>query len=264
MIDVNAGLGEWPFAALQHNTPPALLKWLGAAGIDRACVAPLEAVLYRDIQQANVRLHRAVERYRDRLLPFCVIDPSYPDWQGDLDQCRHQWRTTGVRLLPSYHGYRITDRCCLELFETLQEARLPVQIAPVISDPRMHHPRAHVVPASLDGILDIAERFSRLNIALLNVRVETEPALKDAAAARACPNLFFDIAWVDGLGQVGELVEKFGDEHLLLGTNAPLMIPIAAVYKLRETDLTKEQVDRITRGNALRFLGEQAAGRTSQ
>lgn len=263
MIDVNAGLGEWPFAALQYNTPPTLLKWLGAAGIRQACVAPLEAVLYNDVQQANARLHKAVERYRDKLLPFCVIDPSYPDWQTDLQQCRTQWQTMGVRLLPSYHGYKITDPCCVELFESLQEAGLPVQIAPVISDPRMHHPRAHVLPASLEGIVDIARRYGRLNIALLNVRVETEPALKDAAAAGACPNLFFDIAWVDGLGRVSELVEEFGDGHLLLGTNAPLMIPVSAVYKLRETDLSSQQVDRITRGNALRFLGERAAGRAS-
>lgn len=264
MIDANASLGEWPFGALEHSTPPSLLKWLGATGIRQACVGPLEAVLYKDVQQANARLHKAVGPYRDRLLPFCVIDPSYPDWQGDLAQCRQEWDTAGVRLLPSYHGYRITDACCRELFEVLQEAQLPVQIAPVISDPRMHHPRAHVPAASLDGVLDIVRQFPRLNVALLNVRVEVEPALKDAAAVRGCPNLFFDIAWVDGVGQVGALVEKFGDEHVLLGTNAPLMIPVSAVYKLREADIAEAQLARITRGNAVRFLGQKAAGRIGQ
>ena len=261
MIDVNASLGEWPFGALRHNTPPALLRWLGAAGIERACVAPLEALLYRDIQQANARLYKAVQPYRDRLLPFYAIDPSGPDWQGDLRHCRREWQAVGVRLFPSYHGYRISDACCIELFEVLEGAGLPVQIAPVISDPRMHHPRAHVLPASLEGLLDVVRRFPRLNVALLNVRVETEPALKDAAAVRACTNLFFDIAWVDGVGQVGNLVEKFGDEHILLGTNAPLMIPISALHKLRETDLSEAQVGRITGGNAERFLGAQAMAR---
>jgi uncharacterized protein len=262
MIDVNASLGEWPFGQLRHNTPPTLLKWLGAAGIQRACVAPLEALLYRDIQQANVRLHKAVQPYRDRLLPFYAIDPSGPDWRGDLQQCRREWQPAGVRLLPSYHGYRITDACCMELFEALQEAGLPLQITPVVSDPRMHHPRAHVAAASLEGVLDIVRRFPRLNVALLNVRVENEPAMKDTAEARACPNLFFDIAWVDGVCQVGNLAEKFGDEHILLGTNAPLMIPAAALYKLREADLSAAQVERITHGNAVRFLGEQAMMRS--
>lgn len=261
MIDVNASLGEWPFGELRHNTPPALLKWLGATGIQQACVAPLEGLFYRDVQQANARLHKAVERYRDKLLPFCVIDPSGPDWQGDLRQCCQQWQTAGVRLLPSYHGYQLQDACCMELFAALQQAELPVQIAPVICDPRMHHPRAHVLPASLEDILEVASRFPRLRVALLNVRVENEPALKDAAAVRACENLFFDIAWVDGVGQVSNLVEKYGEAHLLLGTNAPLMIPISAVYKLREADLSKEQLERITRGNAVRFLGKQLAAR---
>jgi hypothetical protein len=261
MIDVNASLGEWPFGPLRHNTPPTLLKWLGTAGITQACVAPLEGLFYRDVQQANAKLHKAVGPHGDRLLPFCVIDPSGPDWQGDLRQCREQWRTAGVRLFPSYHGYRISDACCTELFEALQEAELPVQIAPVISDPRMHHPRAHVLPAGLDGLLDVVRRFPRLNVALLNVRVENEPALKDAAAVRACENLFFDIAWVDGVGQVGTLVERFGEGHLLLGSNAPLMIPAAAVYKLREADLSRGQLERITRGNAVRFLGKQAMAR---
>jgi predicted TIM-barrel fold metal-dependent hydrolase len=263
MIDVNASLGEWPFGELRHNTPRTLLKWLGAAGIERACAGPLEAILYRDIQQANARLHKAIQPYRDRLLPFYAIDPSGPDWQGDLQQCRREWQPAGVRLLPSYHGYRISDACCMELFEVLQEAGLPVQIAPVVSDPRMHHPRAYVPAASLEGLLDVVRRFPRLSLALLNVRVETEPALKDVAAVRACANLYFDIAWVDGVGQVGTLAEKFGDEHILLGTNAPLMIPTAAVYKLRETDLSEAQVGRITHGNAVRFLGEQAMARVA-
>jgi hypothetical protein len=41
----------------------------------------------------------------------------------------------------------------------------------------------------------------------------------------------------------------------------PLMIPISAVYKLRETDLSKGQLERITRGNAVRFLGKQVMAR---
>lgn len=255
MIDVNASLGEWPFGDLLHNTPRQLLTWLKTAGIKRACVGPLEALFYNDVQQANARLHRAVRAYRRQLVPFSVIDPSYPDWQADLEQCRRQWRTAGVRLFPSYHGYHLTDACCAELFEVLQGHGLPVQIVPVISDPRMHHERAHVPPAGLEGLFDLLGRFPRLNVALLNVRVETEPALKDAAAFRALPNFFFDIAWVDGVGQVGRLVDEFGDEHVLLGTNAPLMIPLGAVYKLRETDLSPAQIDRITHDNAIRFLG---------
>jgi predicted TIM-barrel fold metal-dependent hydrolase len=255
VIDVNASLGEWPFGSLRHSAPRQLLMWLKTAGIERACVGPLEAPFYNDVQQANAKLHKTVGRYRDRLLPFCAIDPSYPDWQADLQQCRGQWHTAGVRLFPSYHGYQLRDACCAELFEVLQQHRLPVQIAPVISDPRMHHPRAHVPAASLEGLPDLLRRFPALNVALLNVRVETEPALKDAAAVRDLPNFFFDIAWVDGVGQVGRLVDEFGDEHILLGTNAPLMIPLSAVYKLRETDLSQAQIDRITRDNAIRFLG---------
>jgi uncharacterized protein len=263
MIDVNASLGEWPFGDLACNTPPSLLKWLAAAGIKRACVGSLEAPFYKDVQQANARLHKAVQRYRDRLLPFCTIDPAAPDWQADLEYCRTHWRTAGVRLFPGYHGYRITDACCVELFEVLQETGLPVQIAPVMADPRMHHPRAHVPAASLEGLPALLQRLPHLRVALLNVRVETEPSLRDTALVRGLANLFFDIAWVDGVGVVDHLIERFGPEHLLLGTNAPLMIPISALYKLRETDLDEDGKGRITQGNALRFLGEPTPARSA-
>lgn len=257
MIDVNASLGHWPFGLLRGNTPAGLLRLLGSAGIRQACVAPLEGLLYHDIQVANRRMHRAVARHRGQLLPLSVINPAFPGWRDDLAECRRDLRTAGVRLFPGYHGYRIDEECCGQLFAELERARLPVQIAPVVADPRMHHPRVHVPAADLSALHEELRRFRTLRVLLLNVR-ENDPALREAALFRSHANLFTDIAWVDGVARVEELVDRLGIDRVVLGTNAPLMLPLSAIYKLRECDLTRRQRERLTRTNALRWLGRRA------
>ena len=72
-------------------------------------------------------------------------------------------------------------------------------------------------------------------------------------------NLFFDIAWVDGVCCIDELAGRFGVDAMLLGTNAPLLEPVSALYKLKESSLRAGDLRRITRTNALRFLGRRAA-----
>ncbi len=256
MIDVNASLGQWPFGKLRYNTPSSLLKLMDSVGIDQACVAPIEGLLYGDVQLANRQMHRAVRQYRQRLLPFSVINPSLPGWKEDLEECDKVLNTVGIRLFPSYHGYRISDKLCLELFDQLQRRNLPVQIAPVVSDPRTDHPQVAIRPAKLDAVPQLPAMFPALRLALINVNM-TVKLFANPKHLRRVGSVFFDIAWAEGVCCIQTLIETFGVDKILFGTNAPLMIPLAAVYKLQEADLNRSQQAAITRTNALAFLGKR-------
>ena len=259
MIDVNASLGHWPFWQLKHNTPTGLLKLMDSMGIRSAVVAPFEGLLYKDVQVANRRLHREISRYRRRLLPFSVINPKFPDWRRDLNQCTKELKTGGIRLFPSYHGYEISDSCCKELLAELQQRDLPVQIAPVIEDPRMHHPRVAVPAANIEALPQLVKEFPKVRIAVLNTKTfQFMPGnipSRNTKVLREADNFFTDIAWTDGFAGVDELIKLVGLKGVIFGTNAPLLLPLSAVYKLKEATLSKAALNAITNKNALKFLG---------
>ena len=76
IIDVNAWVGHWPFRRLRHNTVQGLLRLMDRSGIDRAVVASIHGVFYRDAHSANEELARQVLRHRDRLIPFATLNPT--------------------------------------------------------------------------------------------------------------------------------------------------------------------------------------------
>ncbi len=258
MIDVNASLGRWPFRRLRYATPPAMLRQMDQLAIERACVAPIEALLYLDVQEANREMARAIRRHRDRLLFFPSINPAWPDWQTDLDECIEKLGATGVRLFPSYHNYRINDRPCLELLAELERRDLPVQIATVVADPRMHHPAVMVPAVRLDPLADLLRLFPRLRIAILNATGIRETV--NPKTLGRTDNLFFDVAFADGVACVDDLIDALGRGRILLGTNAPMMIGLGAVYKLRESRIEAGELRRLLRENALRFLSRRGKG----
>jgi len=107
---VNTYVGHWPFRQLRHNTAQALVRRLDRSGIDRAVVASLHGVFYRNVHPANEELAAQVRPYRDRWLPFATLNPTYPGWQEDLRRCAEDLDLCGIRLYPQYHGYQLSDR----------------------------------------------------------------------------------------------------------------------------------------------------------
>ena len=78
IIDVNAYLGPFAFRRLRNNTAASLLKLMDAKAIDRAVVSSATAITYRNAQSGNEELAEQVKPYRDRLIPFAVINPDTP------------------------------------------------------------------------------------------------------------------------------------------------------------------------------------------
>ena len=259
MIDVNASLGQWPFGRLKHNTPASMVRLMDSLNIDQACVAPLEGLLYSDVQVANRLLHRATRRIRDRLFPFAVINPNFPGWRDDLAECHQQYATNGIRLFPNYHAYKISDDCCVELFAEAQRRNLPVQIAPQLSDVRSHHPSVLVPPADMSDLPNVLNDFPKLRVAVLNVNLSSWAIKESQSWAIKAEGVFLDIAWLDGLACLDELVDIVSIQRVLFGTNSPLMTPLSAIYKLRESSLNSKQRAAITTTNARRFLGRRNA-----
>jgi len=89
IIDMNAYLGHWPFRRLRYNAAPELLDLMDEKGIDRACVSSASAIFFKNSQAGNEELAEQIEPYRDKLIPFAVIN---------------RWRPSGSWSSPSRSG----------------------------------------------------------------------------------------------------------------------------------------------------------------
>jgi len=253
LIDVNASVGHWPFRMLRHNTPEGLMALMDAHGIGKAWVASLDCVLNREVKTANLALAEAIARHRGRLAPFATVNPNFPTWDADIDLYLGDLGMAGLRTYPNYHGYTLGDACFGELLACAEERGVPLQTALRVADERMHHPLMKVPPVDLGDLEDHLDQAKNAKIVLLNVR---QPELATAARlAGAHSGVFIEISHVESIGGVGRLFERFPEEQVLFGTHAPLLYPLSAVHKLREADLTAEQLDRVSGNNAAGMLG---------
>ena len=104
IIDVNAWVGHWPFRRLRHNTVPGLLRLMDRSGIDRAVVASIHGVFYRNVHPANEELARQVLRHRDRLIPFATLNPAYRDGRRTCAGARKTWSCAGFACIRNITG----------------------------------------------------------------------------------------------------------------------------------------------------------------
>src|SRR5262249_25988931 len=139
ILDANAWLGHYPFRAVPHHTPDGLLRLMDRHGIDRAVVASLHAVFYRDPQPGNEELARWVAPHRDRLVPCAVLTPLYAGWEGDLGRWCEEWGMRGVRLFPEHHRYSLAGPECLALARAATARGLHLAIPLRLEDRRQRH-----------------------------------------------------------------------------------------------------------------------------
>lgn len=255
MIDVNSSIGHWPFGPLPCEAG-RIENILRQAGATHSCVGSLEGLLYLDVQQANRRCYQAIKSDNNFFSMFAVINPNFPGWLDDLHECRQSFtdRLRGIRLFPNYHNYSLADDCLLSLLEAISsmDKPLPVQIVTQMIDIRMQHPLAKVQKVDLKKLPQLLASFEKINFAILNCSNPFSEIDIDKIADKT--NLFLDFAFLDRLDGVGQLIDLVGIERIIFAANAPVTPPLSAVYKLRESGLTDQQIQQITVLNTKRFL----------
>jgi len=255
--DINTHLGHWPFRRLRHNTAEGLVELMDRNWISRACVSMFECVFYKDVQVGNRELCEQLKGCTDRLLPVGVINPAFPGWARDYEECFAELGMRGVRVYPNYHGYGLADDCARELFSLCDRDGRAVWLTVRLADERMHHWLVKVPPVPLDVLGDLAGSFPRVRFVVVNAVLAELLRVKEAF--REHDNVFCDISHVDGVNCVRRLADEIGPERVLFGTHAPYLYAESAVLKMKESELAEEERELMSEGNAARVLGEGGA-----
>lgn len=251
LIDVNTYIGHWAFRQLRHNTAEGLVRQMDDHGIDRAVVASIHGILYKNVHPANEELAEQVRPYRDRLIPFATLNPTYPGWREDLRRCAQDLGLCGLRLYPQYHGYQLTDAAGLELIDTAAALGWPVQVPMRLVDRRQRHAwdlAQDLRPADLETAFSLRPQTRWMVLDGLGL---------DGSRLPAGAPFLIDISRLTAVLQrnIQALIESAGAEHLAFGTGMPFKTPAPAQLKLEILDVPPAVKEQIAWRNAAAMLG---------
>ncbi len=255
IIDSNAYLGHWAARRLRHNTPDGLLQLMDRSGIDRACVSSAGAILYMNSHAGNEELAEAVEKRRDRFIPFAVINPAYAGWQRDLRWCVEVLQARGLRLYPTYHRYALKDPCCAELIKAAAEAGLLISIPSRQVDYRQRHWLVNAPDVPLSEIAALVAAHPKARFILLEGAGYPNSEL--VKRAKDLPrNYWIEISRPDAVyaDEIGQLLKTLGADRLVFGSGIPFKYPEPAVLRIEVMKASAEDKEKISSRNMQALL----------
>lgn len=254
IVDVNANLSRWPFRRTPCDELPRLVATYRKHGVGQAWVGSLDGLFHRDIGGVNLRLAEACRQERSvELVPFGSINPMLPDWQEDVRRCAEDYRMPGIRLHPSYHGYRLDDPVFAQLLDLAAQRRLIVQLVVRMDDIRVQHPLMRIADVDTKPLAGLVKARPGLRLVVLNGLATLRGAqLKPLAAME---RVWFEIAMREGVGGVASLLGEVPASRVLFGSHLPLFPLESALLKMQESELTNSQRQAIEHENAEHLLG---------
>ncbi len=258
LIDISANVGHWPFRYTGLNTCNELLDKMNQYGIDVSVVSNINGIFYKDTQAANEELNRELHsqrRFRDRFLPFAVLNPIYAGWKRDLEICKVKMGFKGIRLYPQYHDYGITDPACIELVKTARDKGLIIALTIRMVDSR---PRSWLDISKewvLSDFLPLIRIVPDAKYFILNVSGGINLIDEDADQIKRS-DILFDTSG-RSLNDLANLLGKYGRDKFAFGSHTPILDYLTGLLRiesLRETEADLNTKEMLRSGNAMRFL----------
>ena len=262
LFDLNAWLGSYPFRSVR-DTPDTLIARMDRFGIGKAAVSSIEAAFHRNVQPANKRLFAEIDTHRDRLIPVATISPTVPKWEQDLARCLEAG-ARGIRLIPQYHGYRLSGPVGRDVIQGVTSADMPIFISHRLEDVRERHWMDSGGVVDLEEIAETIAKFPDTTFVINNARGISRSPLwkrKDLRDARwyvdlSLAEIHYGLHWkIENARDLADIIDQGGADHFVFGTHQPFSYAAPALVKLATLGVDPAQLERIARKSALNILG---------
>ena len=255
LVDTHVYLSRWPYRRVPGDETPELVKQLKQRGVTSAWAGSFDALLHRDMGGVNARLaQECAEQHSLQLIPFGAVNPTLPDWEEDLRRCHEVYRMPGVRLHPDFHGYKLDDPRFERLLDLATQRGLVVQIGLGMEDTRLQSPLAMLPPVDPAPLFNLLSNYAKARVVLLNFWRTYRSNRVLQARLHSLPQISFDMATVERVAGIEELLASMPALRLVFGSYAPYYNFGSSLQKLHESVLTPEQLKAVRYGHAAEIL----------
>lgn len=216
IIDAQCNLGE---GCRYQVSSRDLLTLMDANQVARAVVAPVDQYLAVYNREGNDFVLREAREHPDRFLPMVTANP----WFGRqaVEEARRGFESgaVGLKLHPGFQGFQLTDEIVYPLME----------VAGICQRPVYFHTGTPITSMPLQ-LTELALRFP--TIKLIMGHMGFSDFWNDIAdAAKAAPNIFLETSghWPSF---IVEMVQLFGSERVLFGSDAPMNLLDLEIAKI--------------------------------
>ncbi len=258
LIDSNAYIGHWPFRQFEYDHTEALLGRMQEFGTEISVISHLNGVFYKNTQSANEELYEVLRKnpkYRDRFIPFAVINPIYGGWKQDFQKCISDWGMKGVRLYPKYHFYDIAHPSCIEMVKMCRDKGVPVVFSLRMVDSRTSSWLDIEKEWALKDVAPIVREVPDAQYLICNVANNTSLDEADLELFRKA-DLLMDTSG-RALADWPDLLSRFGKEKFCFGSHAPLLdycSGLLRIESLRESEADEVTKEMMRSGNIRKML----------
>lgn len=273
-FDIHTHLGQ-TWNTTQVLTPEELLRWMDAHDVAQAAVLPLASPESSSFLLTPDFVLAQTQSFRDRLIPFCSIDPrtSYSGGKKGLAAILSRWVEAGAKGFGEHKtGIPIDDKRNMAVYEACAEVKLPVLFhmdnqrnmdqpgLPGLAKALAEFPTVNFIGHGPGWWASISAGTSQSDLAGYPKTVVSPGGAIDKLMDKY-PNIYGDMSAGSGAGAIKRDL-KFGREfvirradRLLFGTD--FLSPGQAVpqFELVESlDLPEDLQRKVFRENARRLL----------
>lgn len=257
-IDLTAFLGTSPWRLQASHDVADLTRLADRLGLEGLCVSQLASVYGFDTRSGNEVLFEQVSS-DDRFWAHAVINPSETGWESEVSWAAKAG-ARGVRVLPGYHGYRLTDPVMLALIEAVRGLELPLHVSTILDDARVRHPRYVVDRVEMADIADFLRATDGVATVLSGLRTtDWQIVASHLDHGHDTSRVLVDLWFVNGpTGVIGDLWRQGLGERFAFGTCTPVQAAIATAYQVGAAAISDDQRRDLAGGNARRVLASPA------
>lgn len=224
-LDVNAFIGEYPFRAVPHPEPEALVRVLDREHVARAWVASLPAVWHRDPAHANENLVARLAPYAERLRAVPTIRPDWPQWRDSLNRSVDSG-APAIRAYPSHWGFAPDDERLTELAAECARQGISLLLTVRFEDLRQRHHLDVAMDLSAASVRELARADTGARIIVTAASRDMIEEVHWGLTPNERTKLWWDISWLWGPPEdhLAHVIRTIGSERLVYGSAWPLRL----------------------------------------